>query len=317
MLFIDDMQEAHDRNLAGIDLNLLVVLDALLAERHVTRAASRVGLTQSAASHALARLRALLGDPILVRGAGGQLVATERARALAPQLRRSLDDLAIALRGEPPFDPSTARRTFRIAAADYAELILLPPLLERLAGGAPGVDLWVVQMPDDPARALAAGEIDAAIGVWPERPWPAGTYQKRLFDDHFRCVVRAGHPAAKQRMTLARFCELPQLLVAPRGTPGSFVDTALERLGRSRRIALAVPHFLVAPHLIAASDLVVTLATRVARVFAEPFGLVLLPPPVELPGFTHSLVWHERGHRDAGQRWLRDQLVAVSSSLGR
>ena len=170
-------------------------------------------------------------------------------------------------------------------------------------------------MPDDAALGLAAGDIDVAIGVWPERPWPAGIYRKKLFDDHFRCVVRAGHPAAKQKMTLARFCELPQLLVAPRGMPGSFVDTALEKLGRSRRIALAVPHFLVAPHLIAASDLVATLATRVARVFAEPFGLVLLPPPLELPGFTHSLVWHERNHHDAGQRWLRDRFVEVSASL--
>lgn len=303
--------------LAGVDLNLLVVLDALLAERHVTRAAGRVGLTQSAASHALARLRALLDDPILVRGAGGQLVATARAQAIAPRLRRSLDDLAVALRGEPAFDPATARRTFRIASVDYAELVVLPQLLERLARDAPGVDLWVVPMPDDAAVALAAGEIDLAIGVWPGRLWPAGIFQKKLFDDHFRCVVRAGHPMAKQKMTLARFCELPQLLVAPRGTPGSFVDTALEKLGRSRRIALAVPHFLVAPHLIAASDLVATLATRVARVFAEPFGLVLLPPPLELPGFTHSLVWHERAHHDAGQRWLRDQIAAVSASLVR
>src|SRR5687768_1492121 len=112
MLCIDDMREAHELNLAGIDLNLLVVLDALLVERHVTRAAGRVGLTQSAASHALARLRALLDDPILLRGAGGQLVATARAQAIAPRLRRSLDDLAIALRGEPAFDPATARRTF-------------------------------------------------------------------------------------------------------------------------------------------------------------------------------------------------------------
>lgn len=315
MLFIGAMHDTHDVNLAGIDLNLLVVLDALLGERHVTRAAARVGLTQSAASHALARLRTLLDDPILVRGPGGQLVATERALAIAPRLRRSLDDLAIALRGEPGFDPATARRTFRIATVDYTELILLPTLIERLTRDAPGIDLWVVPPHDDPAPALAAGEIDAAIGVWTDRPWPAGTYRKRLFDDNFRCVVRAGHPAAKQRLTLARFCELSHLLVAPRGTRGSFVDDALERLGRTRRVAVAVPHFLVAPHVIASSDLIVTLAARVAAAVAERFDLALLPPPVELASFTTSLVWHERGHHDAGQRWLRDQLVEVSASL--
>src|SRR5688572_22910694 len=153
MLCIRGMHGEHDVNLAGIDLNLLVVLDALLAERHVTRAAAKVGLTQSAASHALARLRAMLGDPILVRGPGGAL--------------------AIALRGEPAFDPATARRTFRIASADYAEVVLLPALIERLAAQAPGVDLWVAPVNEDPAAALAAGELDIAIGVWRDRRWAA------------------------------------------------------------------------------------------------------------------------------------------------
>ena len=307
------MQRAHELSLAGIDLNLLVVLDALLAERHVTRAARRVGLTQSAASHALARLRALLDDPVLVRGPGGQMVPTDRAAALAPRLRRALDDLATALRGEPAFDPATARRTFRIATSDYAELILLPPLVARLARDAPGIDLELTQIPEDPAALLAAGEIDGAIGVWRDRAWAAGIYQKRLFDDDFRCVVRAGHPLARRRLTLARFLELGHVLIAPRGTRGGFVDEALERLGERRRIAVMIPHFLVAPHVIAASDLVITLPARVARAFAGPFDLAVLAPPLELPGFTTALVWHERAHHDPGQRWLRDALVAAAS----
>jgi DNA-binding transcriptional LysR family regulator len=299
-------------DLHGIDLNLLVVLDALLAERHVTRAAARVGLTQSAASHALGRLRDLLDDPLLVRGPRGALVRTPRAEALAPALARALDQVREALRGEPGFDPTTARRTVRIAASDYAELLLLPALLDRVARLAPGVDLWAVPLRDDPVPDLAAGDVDVSIGVWRSRAFPSGFYERRLFDDRFRVVVRGAHPAAQQRLTLARYLALPHLLIAPRGTAGSYVDDALAALGHTRRVAAAVPHFLVAPHVVAATDLVVTLASRIAAVLAEPFGLLSLPPPLELPTFTTSLLWHERAHHDAGQRWLRDQLLAVS-----
>jgi DNA-binding transcriptional LysR family regulator len=315
MVFIMRMNRVHDGSLAGVDLNLLVVLDALLAERHVTRAARRVGLTQPAASHALARLRSLFDDPILVRGPGGGLIPTPRAEALAPVLRASLDGLATALRGEPVFDPPTAQRTFRIAINDHAELVLLPALVERLSRIAPGIELWMVAVTRDPEVELIAGTIDCAIGVWPGRPWPSGIYQRRLFDSDFQCVVRARHPAARRRLTLARFAALPHLLVSPRGGRGGIVDVALAAHGLTRRVAVTVPHFLIAPHLIAASDMIVTLATRIARTFARPFRLLMLPPPVELRAFTETLVWHERLHHDPAQRWLRDQLADVSSTL--
>jgi DNA-binding transcriptional LysR family regulator len=321
MIFISIMRAAHDVSLAAIDLNLLVVLDALLTERHVTRAAQRIGVTQPAASHALARLRALLGDPLLVRGPRGALVATPRAEAIAPALRRALDDVGQALRGQPAFDPGTTRRTFRIGAGDYAELALLPPLMARLAREAPAIDLWVVPLSSDTAPALAGalagGEIDLSIGVWSPSDWPAGFYQKRLFDEDFQVVLRAGHPAAAQRLTLPRFCELSHLLIAPGGTPGSFVDDALARVGRRRHVAIRVPHFLVAPHVITTTDLVVTLATRIARIYAEPLGLVLVPPPLEVPTFTLSMAWHERTHHDPAHRWFREVTLAVSSSVAR
>jgi len=307
------MQRAHDLNLASIDLNLLNILDALLAERHVTRAARRVGLTQSAASHALARLRELLGDPLLVRGPGGTMLATARAEALAPVLRQALAALEAALRGEPAFDPVTAARTFHLSTGDYAELVVLPPLTAQLAAEAPSVDLWVHPTDEEPADQLAAGETDVALGVWRGRNWPAGIYEKRLFDETFVCVVRGDHPAVKQRLTLARYVALSHLLIAPRGTPGSFVDDALAAMGKRRRVAVAVPHFLVAPHVIAATDLVVTLASRIARAVAGPLGLAILEPPLELPGFTMAMAWHERAHRDPAQRWLRDRLLAIGA----
>ncbi len=311
MVSIAIMRDVHVRALAGVDLNLLVVLDALLAEKHVTRAAARIGLSQSAASHALARLRDLLDDPLLVRGPQGGLVPTARAEALEPALRRALDGLRDVLRGAPSFDPATARRSFRIGAGDYTELVLLPELVARLARDAPGVDLWIVPLPEDPAAALAAGELDLAIGVWTGSSWPAGFYQRALFDEDFRCVLRKGHPATRQKLTLVRYCELDHLLVAPRGTPGSRVDDILASLGRTRRVVVRVPHFLIAPHVIAASDLVVTIATGLARIYAEPLGLALLPTPFDMPGFTVSMAWHERAHADPGHKWLREQLYAA------
>lgn len=307
------MRDVHARALAGVDLNLLVVLDALLAEKHVTRAAGRIGLSQSATSHALARLRDLLDDPLLVRGPQGGLVATARAEALQPALRRALDGLRDVLRGTPSFDPGTARRSFRIGMGDYQELVLLPRLVAQLAKDAPGVDLWVVPLPADPAAALAAGELDLAIGVWSGVGWPTGIYQRALLDEDFHCVVRAGHPATKQRLTLVRFCELDHLLIAPRGTPGSRVDDVLASLGRTRRVVVRVPHFLIAPHVIASSDLVATIATRLARIYAEPLGLALLPTPFEMPGFTVSTAWHERAHADPGHKWLREQLARAAA----
>jgi len=308
------MQHAHEE-LAGLDLNLLRALDALLGERHVTRAATRLGMTQSAASHALARLRAALGDPLLVRGGRGAMVPTPRAEALAGPLREALAALAAAVRGAPGFDPATARRTFHLATGDYAELVLLPRLAARIAAAAPGIDLWVHAVPDDPGPPLATGAIDGVLAPLRGSGWPAGCYEKRLFAESFTCVVRDRHPAAAQRLTLARYCALPHILVAPRGTPGSFVDNALAAVGRTRRVAVAVPHFLVVPHVVAATDLVATLATRVVDALAPLVGLQRLAPPLELARFTIALIWHERAHHDPAQRWLRDQITAVAAEL--
>lgn len=309
MIRIDIMREVHDQ-LAGIDLNLALALDALLAERHVTRAATRLGITQSAASHALARLRALLGDPLLVRGPRGDMLATPRATALAPALHRALGELATALHGAPPFDPATARASVRIATSDYVELLVLPKLIERLARLAPGIDVWAVPLPDFGDTQLATGAIDVAIGPPRGSARPAGMYEKVVFAEVFRCVMRADHPLAGERLTLARYCGARHVLVAPRGQPGSFVDDALAALGRERRVAVAVPHFLVVPHLLASSDLIATLASRIAELFAPMLGLVTTAPPIELPGFKMAMSWHERSHHDPMHRWLREQLVA-------
>jgi DNA-binding transcriptional LysR family regulator len=308
------MHETHDE-LKAVDLNLVLALDALLAERHVTRAAARLGVSQSAASHALGRLRALFDDPLLVRGPRGTMMPTPRAEVLAPAVHRVLVELAAVLRGDAAFDPATARRTFRIGASDYVELVLLPRLLERLGRIAPGVDLWVHSFTDHGDDALTSGVLDVVLGPPRGSARPAGSYEKVLFDETFTCIVRAGHPLADARMTLARYCAAPHLLVAPRGTPGSVVDDALAAAGKSRRIAAAIPHFLVVPYVIAGSDLVATLASRVAAMFSETLGLVCMPPPLAIPKFQIALAWHERSHHDAPHRWFRDQLIAVATAI--
>lgn len=313
MIWIRDMHEAHD-DLRGIDLNLVLALDALLAERHVTRAAARLGLTQSAASHALGRLRELIGDPLLVRGPRGVMVPTPRAEVLAPQIHRVLGDLAGVLRGEA-FDPATAKHTFRIGASDYVELVLLPPLVERLSRLAPHCDVWIHAHQTHGDEELAAGALDLVIGPPRGTARGAGCYERVLFEESFSCIMRAGHPYAGARMTLARYCAAAHLLVAPRSQPGSFVDDALAELGKSRRIALAVPHFLVVPHIIAASDLVATLANRVAALFVDSLALAMVTPPVQIPKFQMALAWHERNHHDAPHRWLREQILAVAKEI--
>lgn len=317
MVLIVDMHGVHD--LAGIDLNLVVALDALLADRHVTRAAARLGLTQSAASHALGRLRDLLGDPLLVRGPRGTMLPTPLAERIRPQLRRILDDLATTLRGDP-FDPATARHTFHVGASDYVELVLLPRLAAHIARLAPNIDLWVHTFTDAGEAELASGALDLVLGpaggtTPTPAPRSASIYEKVLFEESFTCIVRAEHPLAGARMTLARYCETPHLLVAPRGTPGSFVDDALAKVGRSRRVGLAVPHFLVVPYIIASTDLVATLANRVAQMFAATLDLVTMPPPLAIPHFRMAASWHERSHHDATHKWLRDQLFTVAADV--
>ena len=313
MIWILEMHDAHDA-LTGVDLNLVLALDALLAERHVTRAAARLGVTQSAASHALARLRDLFGDPLLVRGPRGAMITTPRAEALAPQVHRVLVDLAGVLRGDA-FDPATTRRVFRIGASDYAELVLLPKLIERIGRLAPGIDLWVHPFDEHGDAELAAGALDAVFALPRGSARSAGSYEKVLFDEGFTCILRADHPLAGGKLTLPRYCGASHLLVAPRGSPGSLVDDALAEHGRSRRVALAVPHFLVVPYIVAGSDLVATLASRVAARFTETLGLVAMPPPVQLPRFQIAVAWHERNHHDAAHRWLREQVLAVAAEV--
>lgn len=314
MMLIVIMHPTND--LGGLDLNLIVALDALLAEKHVTRAASRLGITQSAASHALKRLRELLGDPLLVRGPSGAMLPTARGERLAPAIHAALGSLALALR-EPEFDPPTTKRTFHIGSADYAELVLVPKLVERLEKVAPNIDIWFHTYPGEGDDEIVSGKLDLLICPPRGHLRPAGCFEKLMFDETFTCVIRKGHPLARGKLTLDRYCEASHVMVAPRGTPGSFIDTELAILGKSRRVAVAVPHFLVVPHLLVTTDLVATLADRLVTAIGDSIELVRRPLPMDVTGFSIAMVWHERAHHDPAHRWLRDELMAVMSATAR
>jgi DNA-binding transcriptional LysR family regulator len=306
---------ARDRpprvHLAAIDLNQLVALDALLAEASVTRAARRVGLSQPAMSHALARLRGMVGDPLLVR-AGRRMQLTPRARELAEPLADALGALDRALGGPGAFDPAQARRSVRMAAIDFAQLVLLPPLSAGLVREAPGVDLVAVSASEGIDRALTEGTIDLALVLGRDAP---GLMQRELLRERFVCVVRRGHPDVGRGLTLQRFAKLPHALISPRGLAAGAVDTALAQRGLSRRIALTVPSFHAAALAVARSDLVLTVSERVARTAPRRGPLRMFRPPVPLDPFVVTMLWHARLDADPLHGWLRERVAAVARSV--
>ena len=302
------MYMLHHSKLSALDLNLLVVLQALLEERHVTRAADRVGLSQSATSHALSRLRELYKDPLLVRS-GRRLDPTPRAVELLPQLSRGLGELGATLSGARAFEPSTAQRSFSVGMADYAQALLVPPLLGALTARAPNIDISVSGYPNISER-LDDGSLDLA--VMPTSDLAKGLSSQPLFDDGFTCMVRKGHPEVKgARLTLARYLSLRHVLVSPSGQGSSYVDTELTRRNLTRRVALRVSSFLIAPQVVAESDLISTGPTRLLRSLSTRYPIRLYAPPLRLPRFALKLVWHSRLDHDPAHDWLRRQVTEV------
>jgi DNA-binding transcriptional LysR family regulator len=296
--------------LSGIDLNLVVALHALLRERNVTRAAKSVGLGQSSMSHALARLRAHFGDPLL-SPAGRSLVLTERARALIEPVNAAVRELSSVFAAPEPFDPRTSARVFQLAATDNLGLYVLPRLSALLAREAPLIDVRVRHLPADWTTALEDGTFDLKLG----RKYPvAGPFHAQdLFVERFACVVRRDHPL-QHKPTLRQYAALSHVVVALRDDAPSQVDRVLAEHGLARRVAMTVPHFLVAPFLVAESDLVLTAPERLVARFVEPLGLRLLPLPLRLAGYSLSQVWSERSHADEGHRWLREAIARAAGA---
>lgn len=295
-------------NLGAVDLNLLTALEALLAERNVTRAAARLGLSQPATSHALGRLRALFDDPLLER-VGGAMKPTARAEALGPRVAAALGAVRAVLGPPADFDPSKARGVLRLSASDFLQVVVLPPLVQRLAVEAPGIDVVIQPGARLMQSGLVAGDFDFALA--PLASAQEGICSEPLFPDRFVSVVRKGHPLLRGRMTIERFAAAQHAFTAPAGTSGGIVDQRLAKHGMSRRVMLQAAQFLVMPYIVASTDLVITLPERVAALFQRSLPLVAFAPPLELPPFTISLVWHVRSERDPLQSYLRRTLIDI------
>ena len=328
-------EAALPERLARIDLNLLVAFDALAREQNVTRAAERVGVTQSAMSHALRRLRELLDDPLLVRGKSG-MVLTARAEALVLPLRSGLVSVDRALVRAERFDPRTARRKFRLATPDLFDLLAIPLLLEALRERAPGVDLVVAPLDARLSDALETGEIDLCVaprvddfpGGAPELDG-SGLVRRVLFRDDFSCFCRADHPAASEKrprrgkpaaiepLSVEAYAALSHVLVSPRGEGPGLVDELLAKQGLSRRVALRIPHFFSALSIVEKSDLILTAPTALRLLLPSRSKVVALPAPLRLPGHAIALLWHERFSNEPGHAWLRELIVDVTQRFAR
>ena len=299
-------------DIRAVNLNLLLAFDALIQEKNVTRAASTMGVTQSAMSNSLAQLRLLFEDPLFRRTPRG-IEPTPRAIELSEPIRRGLGFLDRALT-KRSFEPRTETRSFVLAASDYVEFVLLPPLLRRLAREAPGVRIevrpWGLhQVP----ATLARAEVDLMIGFYDEVP--AHHTDQLLFDEAYVCIARKGHPSLGRKPTLKAWLTEKHVLVSQQANSPGTVDRVLAKRGLQRIVGARVSHFLLVPTLVAQTDMVAAVNERVATAFAESLALRLFAPPLPLPKGRIGQVWHEQMAHDPGHRWFRDVVADECAKL--
>lgn len=298
-------------NISTFDLNLLRVLDALLRERNVSRAAERLALSQPAVSNALNRLRDLLDDPLLVR-VGRAMQPTPRALELEGPIRAALRQIEESLSEGTRFDPASSRQRFTIAMTDYAEMLLMPRLLPRLAEQAPGVRLDVRHLtPRLPAEALEKGELDLVLGRF--EALPPRFSASRWMSESLQVVACKGHPQLHQGLSLQTFLQLRHLWVHGGQTRG-MVEQWLSEQGLAREIVYSTPNYLQAAHIAAGSELVAVLPTRLARYFAGLLPLQLFDLPFELGPFHLEVVCLELRQRDVALQWLIGEILSLGES---
>ncbi|TWB35251.1 LysR family transcriptional regulator [Nitrospirillum pindoramense] len=302
-------------DISRIDLNLLHVFDALYRERQVTRAGRALGLSQSAVSNALARLRQQAGDELFVRTPAG-MVPTAVADAMAGPLQGALDQVRAALVASRPFKPCEARDAITVGLSDHAEFVLGPPLVAALRKEAPGLSLVLRHADKDNALpGLESGLLDLSLGMLPDPP--AHMTRQMLVRDGLAVLMRPDHPALDTPWTLDTYLAYSHLLVSATASKVGAVDRMLESLGRQRVLAVVASHLLVAAPMLRDSDLLCTMAARVAHPLAAAFGLAVRPLPAELPasGMRLSMVWHRRLDSHPAHAWLRRRVAEVARAL--
>jgi len=293
-----------------MDLNLLLVFEALMDERNVTRAAGRVGLSQPAMSNALARLRRTFDDPLLVRTAEG-MAPTPLAQTLIVPVRQALAALRGALEEHDDFKPVEARRTFHLLANDYVEITLLSELIGPLSEAAPELTLRVYRprtlFQPPPASSLVEF-YDLAIGFYPDLiAFEDGVRAEVLWEEKNVCIARRGHPRIDGSITLEQYAGEHHAAIFYKSQGGGLIDTVLEQQGKRRRQTVLVPHFAGVPFLVAASDLIAVVPEGLVRRFGH-LSLQALDLPIEIAPFHLTMVWHERYDNDPAHAWLRDRI---------
>lgn len=302
--------------LESIDLNLLLVFDALATERSVTRAATKIGLSQPALSNALSRLRTLFHDPLFERSRG-QMQPTPRARQLLVPLSEAISKLREAFETQAAFRPEASDREFVIATNDYIDSLLLPRFVQRVQRDAPSVALRTLRtdylfLP--PVERLQSGELDLALGFFGETPRPnPGLLSKRLVTGRLVCILRAAHPRAGRKMTLRTFAETPHVrIMYPQNERVGSIDPILRSRGLARRIAVTVPHYLTIPAIVAKTDLIAVVPEWLARREERRLRLKIFEPPIALPDISIVMTWPERLQFDRAHSWFRGCIAAVA-----
>jgi DNA-binding transcriptional LysR family regulator len=304
---MSDMRDVHLRN---VDLNLLVVLHALLEERHVTRAAKRCFLTESAMSRALKRVREMFGDALLVRSGRGY-ERTVRGERLLRELESLMPRLEAIVRGEQ-FDPARSRECFRMAVTDHASVVLMPPLFEQLRAGAPNVTVDASAWNDRGYEGAAAGRIDLALSA--EAPPPALDAEV-LYEENFVCLVARAHKIRARRLSLKQYLNLPHVIVSTWEGQQTPVDRPLAELGLKRHAVLRVPFFVPSIFTVARTDLILTVPRRFGKLAAASADVRVVEPPREIKGFSYFMAWHPRLTAESAHTWFREQLRRAARAI--
>lgn len=306
-------------NIKSFDLNLLLAFESLMIERNVTRAARRSGLSQPAMSNALARLRRTFADPLFVRTAG-LMKPTPVAQALMEPVRTALEGLRSALEEPPTFDAAASQRTFQVLANDYAEIVLLAPMLNTVRRTAPTV-AFKIDRPSNlfqpPPALVLADTFDLAIGFYPDAlALETSLRSETLWEERNVCIASSGHPTIRGKLSMRQYSDAHHVAVFYKSEGPGLIDSLLRQKGYSRHAVAFVPHFASVPFMVAASDSIATVPERLAKQFKKQLKLQVLPVPITIPPFRLVMLWHERSQADPAHSWLRNLIVDTAKTLG-
>lgn len=311
--------------LKNIDLNLLVYLDALLRTGNVTQAAESLGISQPAMSNGLKRLRDLFGDPLLVRTKNG-MSPTSRAEALQPVVREIVAAVELAVEPDKGFDPAIADRVFRLAVSDYSECTLMPPLLHRINALAPSITLDILTPSDISYKDVESGNVDLVINRFDKGDLPQSFHSRVIWQDDFSCMISNENPI-REHFNLDSYLQASHVWVSKTGMgigvgvePDAvqqlgWVDDALTRMGKKRRIRLYTRHYQAAMQLAELHDLVVTIPSKSANLQKNNPSVVILPPPFEIPDIELTMAWSSLQQHNPANQWLRELIVEVATKL--